>query len=82
MRIAQANIALKDALRIKSAEFWMQLGQPIQALLELEHLPKRARKHPWARQTFLIAFHIARQFHEHPFSNVTAQFVGAGIIGK
>lgn len=39
---------LHCALRVKSAEFWLKLGQPAAALLELQRLPKHAQTHPWA----------------------------------
>src|SRR2546426_12217362 len=34
--VAQNPIALKHALKLKSAEFWLKLGQPDQALLEIK----------------------------------------------
>src|SRR5438876_5662304 len=33
--VAQDPLALKHALKVKSAEFWLKLGQPDQALLEI-----------------------------------------------
>lgn len=56
MRISHVSIALRDAIRVKSAEYWLTLGQPVQALLELEQLPRRARKHPWATKVLLSVF--------------------------
>ncbi len=32
---------------MKSAELWLRLGQPKQALLELKRVTPRAWKHPW-----------------------------------
>ncbi len=52
MMIAQTRIALADALYVKSAELWLKLGEPKQALAELQRLPLRARKHPWALEVF------------------------------
>ena len=43
-----AGISLQNAVRLRSAELWLQLGQPMQALTELQHLPFRIRKHPKA----------------------------------
>ncbi len=63
MSIRRTRIALKDALRVKSAELWLRLGQPLQALLELEQLPRRARRHPWATEVFISAFETARVYY-------------------
>jgi hypothetical protein len=43
---------LDDALRVKTAEFWLKLGQKQQAMAELQRLSRRALSHPWA-QTIL-----------------------------
>ena len=40
MKTAHVKLAFPDALRIQSAELWLRLGQPVQALLELEKLTK------------------------------------------
>ena len=45
----QQGMDLKDAVRIKSAEFWLKLGEPGRALLELQRLPMRAWNHPWTK---------------------------------
>jgi hypothetical protein len=47
-RQSQEGISLRNAVRLKSAELWLQLGQPMQALSELQRLPIRIRKHPSA----------------------------------
>ncbi len=60
MRIARRRIALKDALHVKAAEFWLKLGEPIEAFLELEQLPRRVRRHPWAVEVFLRAWGALR----------------------
>jgi len=57
MKIAGVKINLSDALYVKSAEFWLQLGQPSQALLELRRLSQRGRPHPWASKVFVSALH-------------------------
>jgi hypothetical protein len=41
-------ISLQNAVRLRSAEMWLQLGQPMQALSELREVPLRIRKHPKA----------------------------------
>ncbi len=55
------QMRLNHGLRIKSAEFWLKLGQPMPALLELQQLPKKAQQCEWARQVFRNAVrHCAR----------------------
>ncbi len=61
MKAARAAMSLSDALRVKSAEFWLMLGQPMQALLELQKLRGRALAHPWASRVFHTAFRAARE---------------------
>ena len=46
MRAAKTNLKKKDALRVKTAQKWLGLGKPAQALRELQRLTKRAWKHP------------------------------------
>ena len=41
-------ISLQNAVALRSAELWLQLGQPMQALSELRRVPLRIRKHPKA----------------------------------
>ena len=48
-------LSLRDALRVRSAEFWLRLGQQGQALMELQKLPERARRDPWAVKVFRSA---------------------------
>jgi hypothetical protein len=55
----QGQLRLKDALRVKSAEYWLRLGQPEQALLELESLPKSVRRLPWVLKVHVAAVHAA-----------------------
>jgi hypothetical protein len=55
------RIRIGDALRIKSAEFWLKLGQPLQASLELQKLTNGARGHPWASKVFHSAYRAARR---------------------
>jgi len=43
---------MKDALLVKTAEMWLRLGEPSQALMELQRLTKRAWKHPWVESVF------------------------------
>jgi hypothetical protein len=52
VKAGEDDMRLNEGLRIKSAEYWLKLGQPLPALLELQRLPKRARRRPWAKQVF------------------------------
>ena len=51
----RSKIRLKDSVRVKSAEYWLKLGEPVQALLELQHLQKRSKKDPWVVKVFVSA---------------------------
>jgi hypothetical protein len=57
MRTAKTNLSMKDAVRVKSAEMWLKLGEPMQALRELQSLTRRAWKHPWTENVFWRAAH-------------------------
>jgi predicted Zn-dependent protease len=52
MKELQRKLILRDALRVRSAEMWLRLGEPSQALLELQKLPKRAQRDPLVARTF------------------------------
>jgi len=49
-RQTQPGISIRNAVRLRSAELWLQLGQPMQALSELRRVPLRIRKHPHAKR--------------------------------
>ena len=49
------------ALRVKSAEYWLTLGEEDEAVRELESLPKSAWNHPWAVTTRVAALEALRQ---------------------
>jgi hypothetical protein len=59
MRHSLKGVTLKDALHIKSAEFWLALGQPMEAVRELQNLTGQACKAAGARAVFRCA---AREF--------------------
>jgi len=42
----QPEVELGEALRIKSAEFWLKLGEVEQAILEIRTVPEPLQKHP------------------------------------
>jgi hypothetical protein len=46
---------LDEALRIKSARYWLELGEADEALRELEALPSGAWNHPAAAKVRLAA---------------------------
>ena len=41
------GLLLREAIPVRSAEFWLQMGYPELALEELQTLPESARRHPW-----------------------------------
>ena len=51
MKELQEKLVLRDALRVRSAEMWLRLGETAQALLELQKLPKRAQQNPLVAKT-------------------------------
>ena len=44
------GLTLREAIPVRSAEYWLALGHPELALDELETLNSHARRHPWPRQ--------------------------------
>jgi hypothetical protein len=52
---------LDQALRVKSAEYWLKLGEPVEAMMELGTLSDSARGHCWPRQVHLAAMLHARE---------------------
>ncbi|HYG34357.1 MAG TPA: hypothetical protein VEC99_06210 [Clostridia bacterium] len=52
------RLSLGHALRIKSAEYWLKLGEADLALRELEALSSSAWSHPWAKQTCAVAANV------------------------
>ncbi len=49
-RKVKTDLRQRDAMRVKSAERWLRLGEPRQALLELQRLTRQAWNHPWTEQ--------------------------------
>lgn len=47
-----------------SAEYWLKLGQPAEALMELERLPENVRNHPWAVKVHVAAIGAARELDQ------------------
>jgi len=59
-----SQLPLKQAMRVRSAECWLKLGKPHEALAELEKLSADARKHPLAIKVHLLAGRAASQMYE------------------
>ena len=49
------GIPLEDAVQIKSAEYWLKLGEADEARRELEKLPARSWNRAWALKTPIAA---------------------------
>ena len=62
--VAQKPLALKHALKVKSVEFWLKLGQPDQALLEIKSLPEKFQNHPSVLKAHLAIVRAARELSE------------------
>jgi len=60
MSAAMTNLSIKDAKCVKTAEEWLRLGKPSQALMELQRLTKRAWKNPWTEN---IIWRAAQAMH-------------------
>jgi hypothetical protein len=52
---ASGLLSMEDTLRVRSARCWLELGEPDEALRELEALPSRAWNHPSAVKVRLAA---------------------------
>lgn len=62
MNTGHEKLRMQDALRVKSAELWLLLGQPQQALDELMQLSDDAKRHPWTLKVLKRAFQAAQAF--------------------
>lgn len=58
------NLSLSHALRLKSAEYWLELGEPKQAMCELRKLPGPARRHPRSVRTFVAVAGALRRTNQ------------------
>jgi len=63
---APAIIAFGHALRIQSAEFWLRLGEPLEALAEIEALPQHLRRNSRVHQLQMGATSAAKLFQAAP----------------
>lgn len=53
------GLPLREAIPVRSAEYWLQLGEPDLALKELQTLPESARQHAWPLRVSLNAMQAA-----------------------
>jgi len=58
---AQVHLPINDALPIKSAEYWLKLGEADLALKELEKLPTRIWRSAWALKTRIAAIGMLKR---------------------
>ena len=77
MKRVPVQIQLGHALRVKSAEYWLKLGLPMQALLDLQELPAEALRHPWTCAVLRSAFRAG-----HGQATQAAQPEPAGADGQ
>ncbi|MEI8290743.1 MAG: hypothetical protein WCH99_14850 [Verrucomicrobiota bacterium] len=56
------GLLLREAIPVRSAEYWLQMGYPEMALKELQTLPESARRHPWTRRVSFDA--TVAQLHQ------------------
>lgn len=63
---SRRGLSLKDALHVKSAELWLQVGEPFQALLELQKITKKAWQVAWTDRVFDTAARQALATRESP----------------
>ena len=54
------TLPIQDSLQIKAAEYWLELGEPDQALRELEALPARTWTCGWALRARIAALGVLR----------------------
>ena len=58
-QITDTGLPLRDAIPVRSAEYWLQMGEPDLALKELQTLPESARQHPWPLRVHVNALQAA-----------------------
>ena len=54
-QLTDSGLPLREALPVRSAEYWLQLGKPDLALQELQTLPETVRHHHWPLRVRLAA---------------------------
>jgi len=58
-QVTATGLPLHEAIPVRSAEYWLQLGAPDLALKELETLPETVRRHAWPMRVRLNALNAA-----------------------
>ena len=48
------ELPLEDAMRLKSAELWLEVQQPLNALKELLRVTESGWEHPWTVKLFKV----------------------------
>lgn len=60
-QLTDTGLPLRDAIPVRSAEYWLQMGEPDLALKELQTLPESAQRHTWPLRVRLNALNTATQ---------------------
>ena len=55
--LTASGLPLREAIPVRSAEYWLELGEPGLALKELQILSASSRQHSWPRRVQLLATH-------------------------
>jgi hypothetical protein len=55
--ITDSGLPLREAIPVRSAEYWLRLGEPGLALKELKTLPEPALRHAWPQRVYSEATH-------------------------
>jgi hypothetical protein len=55
------RLSLSHQIRVKSAEYWLRLGEADEAVRELEALPSKSWNHPWAVRVRVAALEVLRE---------------------
>jgi len=64
-QLSAEGLRLREAIAVRSAEFWLALGEPRLALHELESLSDLAKRNAWVQQV---------QFHAQTAANPADEF--------
>ena len=67
MKHPHKKLTLAHALHVKAAEWWVIMGDPLQALAELKKIPGSAAKNEWASSVYkcavkALAFNEAKNY--------------------
>lgn len=54
-------LPLNHAVCVKSAELWLRLGEPLEALSEIENVPHSFRRNIWLHRLHVIASREAQK---------------------